>query len=109
MIEHKDLAQSRWAKMSLLEKMANIGSEVERAINWREKNNHEYSLKSASRALELFDLTLDSPMPRSSIREVARAREIATDFFFDKNEYSTTSIFLKKYFLAFAIAARKNR
>lgn len=32
--QHKELAKDRWAKMSLCEQMANIGSEVSRALNW---------------------------------------------------------------------------
>lgn len=35
--KHKDLAQGRWATMSLHEQMANIGSEVSRAFNWQKK------------------------------------------------------------------------
>ena len=30
--QHKDLAAGRWGQMSLSEQMANIGSEVERAL-----------------------------------------------------------------------------
>lgn len=30
--QHQQLASGRWAKMPFLEQMANIGSEVERAI-----------------------------------------------------------------------------
>ncbi len=35
--QHKDLAAGRWSQLSLIEQMANIGSEVERALNWRIK------------------------------------------------------------------------
>lgn len=53
---HKDLTSSRWNKFSLMEQMANIGSEVFRAISWRTKD-HKLSQLSFERALELFDLT----------------------------------------------------
>ena len=36
-IQHKDLAAGRWADMTLVERMANIGSEVERALKWSAK------------------------------------------------------------------------
>ncbi len=39
--------------------MSNIGSEVERALNWQAKGNLAYSQKVFGRALELLDLTLD--------------------------------------------------
>ena len=43
--QHKDLAEGRWANLSFFEQMANVGSEVERAISWRKKNNEEYQSK----------------------------------------------------------------
>ena len=44
--------------MALCEQMGNIGSEVSRAINWRNKGNGEFSARAAARALELLDLSL---------------------------------------------------
>ena len=58
--QHKDLAAGRWSQLSFLEQMANIGSEVERALNWRIKNNVDYAQKAFERALELIDLTLEN-------------------------------------------------
>jgi len=58
--QHKNLAAGRWAQMSLSEQMANIGSEVTRALNWKRKNNEKYCLKSVERALELIALTIDN-------------------------------------------------
>jgi len=54
-IQHKNLASGRWSQMSLCEQMANIGSEVSRALNWRKKEKEELSHEAASRALELID------------------------------------------------------
>ena len=44
--QHKGLATGRWAQMSLSEQMANIGSEISRALNWKRKNN-EKSIKGS--------------------------------------------------------------
>ncbi len=44
--------------MSLCKQMANIGSEVERALNWQERNNVEYSQKAFDRALDLIGITM---------------------------------------------------
>ncbi len=60
MIQHKQLASGGWQRFSFIEQMANIGSEVERALNWRAKKNAAYAQKAFERALELIDLTLDS-------------------------------------------------
>ncbi len=48
--QQKSLAEGRWAQMSLSEQMANIGSEISRALNWKRKNNEKYCLKSVGRA-----------------------------------------------------------
>jgi hypothetical protein len=65
--QHQELASGRWATMSFMEQMANVGSEVERAISWRKKNNGEYGRMAIERALELLELTRPtgarSPIP----------------------------------------------
>lgn len=89
--------------------MANIGSEVGRAILSREKGMGSRAEGAAYRALELFDLTLDDPKLRKRLREIARAREVFADFFFGENEAKSTGELLQKYFLEFAVAVRRGR
>jgi len=103
---HKELALGKWAKLTLSEQMANIGSEVERAINWRNKNNAEYSRLAFERALELLDLTLSCNHVFSRLKELARLREVLADYFAFNNNYRSTEADLKKYFFAFNYAAR---
>jgi hypothetical protein len=50
MIYHNPKFRKRWQKLNFFEQMANIGSEVERAILWREKDK-EYSKLAIYRAL----------------------------------------------------------
>ncbi len=107
--QHKELAAGRWQTLSLAEQMANIGSEVERAFNWRAKQNEEYSERAFWRALELMDLTLDDLKHKGRFREIARTREALVDFYANGNEYGTTEKSWRKYFLAFTFAARRNR
>lgn len=59
MIFNKEF-EKRWLKFSLLEQMANIGAEIGRAINWREKDKKE-SQAFFERGLELLDLTINDP------------------------------------------------
>jgi len=108
-MEHHDLAAGRWKQMSFLEKMANVGSEVERAVKWRAKKNLDYSQKAFDRSIELLDLTLASVSEPARLKEVSRVREVWADFFVGDNEYASDEDGWKKYFLQFAIAARKNR
>jgi hypothetical protein len=106
--QHKDLAAGRWNELPFLERMANIGSEVERALRWREKDNVEYSAKAFERALELIDLTLAHPERRSRLKEIARMREALVDYFFGTNEFKSTEILWRRYFSHFTDAVRRD-
>jgi len=106
--QHKSLAEGRWNQLSFIEQMANIGSEVERALNWRLKHNTVYCQQAFERSLELIDLTLDSVKGLARLKEVARLRETIVDYFFGTNQFISTEESLRKYFLSFAYAARRN-
>ena len=105
--QHKELSNERWGKMSFCEQMANIGSEIERAIKWLEKNNPEYSQKALNRALELLELTINCAPRKSYLKELTRLREVILDFFIGENVYKTTNLFLRKYFYYFNFSARR--
>ena len=106
--QHKNLAAGRWNELSFLEQMANVGSEVERALNWKTKRNVIYSQKAFERALELMDLILDSVKSFTRLKEIARLREAIVDYFFGTNQFMSTETLWKKYFSNFTYAARKN-
>ena len=106
--QHAGLAAGRWKEMPLIERMANIGSEVERALKWREKNNVDYSRKAFERALELVDLTLEVSDKRSHLKELARLREALVDYFCGANECGSTDSSWRKYFSHFTYAARRD-
>jgi len=106
--EHQELAAGRWQKLSLLLQMANIGSEAERAMNWRKKGNEEYAKRAFWRALELFDLTASDKKNVHRLKEVLRAREAFADFFAGENEYETTENQWHNYFYPFNFRARRD-
>ncbi len=106
--QHKELAEGRWAKMSLCEQMANIGSEVSRAFNWQKKGKQEMSLKAVDRALELLDLTAASTRQYPRLKEILRTREALVDYFYGVNEFSSNETQWRKYFDAFAFLLNKN-
>ncbi len=107
--QHAELAAGRWDELSLLEQMANIGSEVERAIGWQAKNNPEYSQKASERALELLDLSLGASKDFPRLKELARTREALVDYFFGENQYGSDETGWKNYFSQFTFASRKDR
>jgi hypothetical protein len=107
--QHKTLAAGRWFELDLVEQLANIGSEVERTISWRNKGNADYSNRAFERALELLDLTLADKKNRGRLKEPCRVREMLVDYFCGKNEYSSTDEAWHKYFHAFAWAAQARK
>lgn len=108
-IQHTELAGGRWHTFSLEEQMANIGSEVERALKWHEKGNAEYSKLAVYRALELVDFTIDDPRLRYRLKEICRMREFLVDYFLYSNEYNSTAESWRKYFNQWTFAARRHR
>lgn len=106
MYQHTQLADGKWQQLSLVEQMANIGSEVFRAIKWREKSNENYSHSACNRALELLSLSIDDPKNRSGLKELTRNYEFIVDFFLGDNIYQSTNQQFEKYFLSFNFAAR---
>lgn len=97
----------QWQKLSLMEQLANIGSEVSRAHNWQTKDPKIF-WSTVDRALELWDLTISDPRWRSRLKELTRSREVFCSAVLNSPEYNTTLADLQKYFLYFGIAAREN-
>jgi len=109
MIVHKQLASGRWFKFSLVEQLANVGSDVERTIRWKKKGEPEYSQKAFERSLELLDLTIADPKNKKRLKEIVRVREALVDHFMYDNVYATTAELWQKYFIAFNYAAGLKR
>ena len=95
--------REKWAALSLIEQMGNIGSEVGRAINSRD--NPQRRDGAIERALDLFSATA-SCHSGLRLREILRARdEFLSLFYGDSTDFSG----VERYFHHFAIAARKGR
>ncbi|MFH1412471.1 MAG: hypothetical protein ABIG10_00375 [bacterium] len=105
-VQHQELALGRWQKFSLAEQMANIGSEVIRTINWRNKGNKEYADLAFDRALELLDLTIADSKNKKRLKEIVRLREVLADYFVFDNIYKSSDKSWQNYFMAFNYAAR---
>lgn len=104
---HRSLSISEWQKLTVAEQMANIGSEVLRALSWRKKNI-DIAQRAFERSLELFDLskyTKDAGM----LKEVCRAREIWVDYFAFNNDYRSTEELWHQYFYQFTYLARNQQ
>ncbi|MBD3300135.1 MAG: hypothetical protein GF347_02175 [Candidatus Moranbacteria bacterium] len=106
--QHQKLAAGDWKKLSFIEQMANIGSEVNRIIIWKNQGNDKYAKAALFRALELIDLSKEQ-VRDSRLKELNRMRELLLDYFMFDNQYSQTDKQWQDYFLAFGWAARLKR
>jgi len=107
--QHQRLADGRWFQLSLVEQLANVGSEVERAIKWKNKGNRHYRRLAFERALELLSLTIDDPKNKFRLKEPVRIYELLVDYFAGSNYYCSNDEFWHKYFLNFAYAVQIGR
>ena len=106
---HPELTAGRWRSFTLMEQLANVGSEVERALSWAAKGNAAYSRSALERALELLDLTIADPRHRTRLKELTRTREILLDYFVGENQYGSSEAAWRSYFGAYGMAAALQR
>ena len=107
---HGGLGAGRWLELTLIEQLANIGSDVGRACRARDAGDGARFDAALDRALELFDLTLaDRRWNLPKLGEVARAREATVDFLIGDNVYGSSTASMDAYFTSFAAAARAAR
>lgn len=110
MMLHKELTPERWFQFSIFEQLANVACDIERTIDWKNRDNIQHSEAAFARALELLDLTIDDPKnegPRR--REFRRVREMLIDHFICSNTYNTTDEEWRRYFYKFLYAAGLER
>ena len=105
MIIHTELAGARWNSLSLNEQLGNVGSDIERAIYWRDRGDSQASHNAFLRALELLNFTISDPKNKNHrLRELCRVREALLDYFMGNNEYESTDQQWVDYFMFFAYA-----
>ena len=106
---HQDLTKEKWQKLPFFNQMANIGTEIGRAINWKEKDKNK-SESAFERGLELLDLTIeDKKNNDGKLKELCRLREVLVDYFYFDNIYGSTDKQWNEYFYGFNHAVAVNR
>lgn len=108
-IFHKDLSPERWFRFSLFEQLGNVGSDIERTVQLKNRGMLEDSGCAFDRSLELLDLTIADPKNRRHLKEIVRAQELLVDYFMYDNEYGSTDECWQNYFFDFAYAAAIQR
>lgn len=107
---HQNLANGRWFELSLAEQLGNIGSEIGRSAIYLKRNEKERMNMAMERAFDLFDLTIKDKrwLKRGALKEILRAKEICAGVFFGGESYGYTPEDLDKYFMQYALIARKD-
>lgn len=103
--QHGELAAGGWAELSFAAQMANIGSEVSRALKWKAKGNPGRSERAFCRALELIDLSIacvQTPNP-GRLKELCRAREELCDYFTGAGTLRTDPERMLRYYDQFVL------
>lgn len=90
----------RWQQMSIGEQISNIGSEVERALRFKDTKPGR-CMTCLNKAIELIDRTQKDPKNRHRIGELSCCREELLDYFVGDNIYNTTEKQLRSYYNAF--------
>ncbi len=107
---HPDLAAGRWFNLSLANQLGNVGSEYERALNWKGRGDKDRFEQAFARLLELLDLTIVDPRWKNHrLKELTRLREVICDELFNETHEFNHPTDLREYFLYFGILARTER
>lgn len=99
----KEERRQRWFAMGVGEQISNIGSEVNRAIRYKNKKEEDKKVRFYEKAVELLELTCDDSKNEHRCGELQAAIEELTDYFIGENVYNTTDAMLMKYYDAFLV------
>jgi hypothetical protein len=107
---HPELAAGRWFTFSLATQLGNVGSEYERARQWKERDDEVRFKQAFDRLLELIDLTIADPRWRNHrLKELTRLRSVMCDELYSESPEFIHTPDLREYFLYFGILARSER
>ena len=91
----------RWFEMPVWMQISNIGSEVQRAIKWKNKGDQDKAERFCDKAIEFWRLSERDPKNSHRIQEFECAIEELQDYFCGQNQYNTTDETLTRYYDAF--------
>ncbi|MEP6742754.1 MAG: hypothetical protein ABJB61_09670 [bacterium] len=104
---HPSLADGRWFTMSLAEQLGNVGSEYERALRWKQRDETHFQ-NALDRLLELLDLTISDRRWRNHrLKELVRLREVICEELCGDKRWGEAD--LRNYFLYFGLLARSDK
>lgn len=90
-----------WYNMPVKMQLANVGSEVNRALNWKKRGNEQRTVSFCNKAIEFLEIMKTDKKNHNRIGELNFCIEELKDFFLGDNIYGTTDEALMKYYDAF--------
>ena len=82
--------KEKWFAMPIQMQISNIGSEVGRAIQWKNKGNEKRSEGFCQKAIDYLTLTIEDPKNVHRIGELIFCIRELQDYFLGSNYYGTT-------------------
>jgi len=87
-----------WYAMPIGLQIYNIGSEVSRAIKWKNASNYERQINFAIKAIELIGLTKRDPKNLKRFDELNFYQQELIDYLFGENMYENTDESIMKIY-----------
>ena len=85
-----DSLKKEWFEMSVQTQISNIGSEVNRAINWKNKGNDKRKEGFCLKAIDYLQLSIEDPKNSHRIGELLFCVRELKDYFLGTNYYGTS-------------------
>ena len=89
-----------WYSMPVNVQIANIGSEVGRALRWKDRDPQKAE-NFCRKAISFWEIVKSDPKNRFRVKEFQAAIDELEDFFLGENLYQTSEQVLRHYYDAF--------
>ena len=90
-----------WFNMPVSMQISNVGSEVARAIRYKNKGDQQKAANFCNKAIEFLKIIEADPKNKHRKGEFDFCIEELNDYFLGTNEYKTTDAMLTSYYDAF--------
>ena len=109
-MRNTEMARGDWITLSIAEQLANVGSEYEHALRWKERHDEEPFQHAFGRMMELLDLTIADPRWQNHrLKELTLLKEFIIDELCNEVRKYPDPRDLRKYFRWFASLADKQQ
>ena len=101
MDHYEEKTDARWFSMPIGVQISNVGSEVNRAIRWKNRKEPQKAENFCKKAIEFLEIIKRDPKNVHRRGELDAAIEELRDYFLGENLFQTTDEVLTRYYDAF--------